>query len=313
MAGEIPVSDELRRKAAAEGTECVEWLDGLPRLVDEMATLWKLRIGESLPGGTASFVAAATTIDSAEVVLKLAMPAEIDGWETLDREARVLQEAEGRGCAWILAYDPDRHAVLLEQLGTRLADLGLPLSRRLEIICELVRQFWNVRPDTELPSGRERAMSLGTFIPETWEEVDRPTPSRVIDHAVRLGGKLGQADRAHRSVLVHGDAHAWNTLQHPSAADEFRLIDPDGLFAEPEYDLATSMREYLDELLLGDPFELGARRARQLAALTGTDAERIWEWGYLELVFNGLLLIKTAKNEAAGRVSLQIAERWAQA
>jgi len=313
VAREIRVSDELRRKAAAEGSHCAAWLAGLPRLVDEMATLWKLQIGEPLPGGTASFVVASTTIDGADTVLKLAMPAEVDGWETLDREARVLQEAEGRGCVRILAYDPDRHAVLLERLGTRLADLGLPLSRQLEIICELVRQLWTVRPDTELPSGRERARLLATLIPETWEQVDRPTPARFIDHAVRLADKLLRTDRPHRSVLVHGDAHASNILKHPSAADGFRLIDPDGLYAEPEYDLSISMREYLGELLVGDALDLGARRAQQLAALTDTDAERIWEWGNLELVFNGLLLIKTGKNAAAGRMSLQIAERWAQA
>ncbi len=313
MVREIRISDELRRKAVAEGTECVTWVADLPRLVREVATLWDLRIGESLDGGTASFVAAGTTVDGTEVVLKLAMPAEIDGWDTLDREARVLQEVHGRGCVRILDYDPDRHALLIERLGSRLADLGFPPSHQLEIICGLLRQVWAVVPVTELPSGFERAAWLGSFISDTWEHLDRPASVTVIDHAGRLADKLCHSDAGHRSVLVHGDAHAWNTLQQPGANGEFRLIDPDGLCAEPEYDLSISMREYLDGLLDGDPVERGVQRAHLLAELTGTDAERIWDWGYLELVSNGLLLIKTGKNASAGRASLGIAERWAQA
>jgi streptomycin 6-kinase len=38
-----------------------------------------------------------------------------------------------------------------------------------------------------------------------------------------------------RAVLVHGDVHEWNALQAPGGG--FRLVDPDGLLAEPEYDL----------------------------------------------------------------------------
>ena len=42
-----------------------------------------------------------------------------------------------------------------------------------------------------------------------------------------------------RAVLVHGDVHQWNALR---AGDGFELVDPDGLLAEPEYDLGVLMR-----------------------------------------------------------------------
>ncbi|HET9128780.1 MAG TPA: hypothetical protein VFN73_11920, partial [Propionibacteriaceae bacterium] len=72
-----------------------------------------------------------------------------------------------------------------------------------------------------------------------------------------------------------------NTLQ---AGAGFKLIDPDGLLAEPEYDLGTVMRGDPVELLQGEPQE----RARRLAARTGRDATAVWEWGVLERVVSGL-------------------------
>jgi len=41
-------------------------------------------------------------------------------------------------------------------------------------------------------------------------------------------------------VLLHGDVHQWNTLQ---AGVDWKLVDPDGLLAEPEADLGVLMRE----------------------------------------------------------------------
>ena len=40
---------------------------------------------------------------------------------------------------------------------------------------------------------------------------------------------------------MHGDVHQWNALQ--AAGGGFKLVDPDGLLAEAEYDLGILMRE----------------------------------------------------------------------
>ena len=69
----------------------------------------------------------------------------------------------------------------------------------------------------------------------------------------------------------------------------FKLVDPDGLLAEAEYDMGILMREDPIELLQGDdPHE----RARWLAARCNLDATAIWPWGVLERVATGLLLTK---------------------
>lgn len=84
------------------------------------------------------------------------------------------------------------------------------------------------------------------------------------------------------AVLVHGDVHEWNALQ---AGDGFKLVDPDGLLAEPEYDLGVIMREDPVELMTGDPYY----RSRRLSARTVLYAKAIWEWGVVERVSTGLL------------------------
>jgi streptomycin 6-kinase len=84
-------------------------------------------------------------------------------------------------------------------------------------------------------------------------------------------------------MLVHGDIHQWNALR--TAGGGFKLVDPDGLRAEPEYDLGVLMREDPVELIAGDPWD----RAHLLAERTGTDPVAIWEWSVTERVSTGLI------------------------
>jgi streptomycin 6-kinase len=96
-------------------------------------------------------------------------------------------------------------------------------------------------------------------------------------------------------VLVHGDVHQWNALR---SGDGFKLVDPDGLVAEPECDLGALMREDPVELMAGDPWD----RARLLAARTGTDPEAIWEWGLADRVATGLVLTSIGLQPVAGEM-----------
>ena len=99
---------------------------------------------------------------------------------------------------------------------------------------------------------------------------------------------------------MHGDVHQWNALE---AADGFKLVDPDGLLAEPEYDLGIIMRE--------DPLEGDLRqRAAWLAARTSLDEVAIWEWGVVERVSTGLLGTRVSMQPIA-RQMLDAAERIA--
>ena len=88
-----------------------------------------------------------------------------------------------------------------------------------------------------------------------------------------------------------------------------KFVDPDGLFADPAYDLGILMRGWNDDLLAGDALALGRARCALLAALTGVDEEPIWQWGFIERVSTGLLLTQLGLPDA--RDTLAIAEHWA--
>ena len=105
-------------------------------------------------------------------------------------------------------------------------------------------------------------------------------------------------------MLVHGDVHQWNALS--AGADGFKLVDPDGLLAEPEYDLGIIMREDPVELMDGDPRD----RARWLADRTGTDPTAVWEWGVVERVSTGLMAWSIGM-DSLGREMLAAADRIA--
>ena len=143
-----------------------------------------------------------------------------------------------------------------------------------------------------------------------WDELDGPCPVRVVERALLFAEHRIAVFDPERAVLLHGDAHAWNTLEDIAVPGRFKFVDPDGLVGDREYDLAIPMREFNDDLLAGDALRLGLERCHLLADLTGTDADAIWQWGFVERVSTGLLLCKEGHDKLA-RDFLQVAETWA--
>ena len=101
-------------------------------------------------------------------------------------------------------------------------------------------------------------------------------------------------------MLVHGDAQQWNALL---AGDAFKLVDPDGLLAEPEYDLGVVLREDPDEPLAADTWAT----ARWMAVRHDLDADAIWEWGVIERVSTGLVATRIGL-QPVGRQMLELAD-----
>jgi streptomycin 6-kinase len=294
----IRVPEVVRQKALA--VDAGLWLDDLPLLVASVEQDWGIAVGDAYSDSTEAFVAKATCVDGTAAVLKLIVPRSGDAAEN---EIAFLRLTGGEGCVRLLRDDAVRGALLLERLGQSLYQLALPIRRRHEILCSTVARVWRPAPGCGLPTGAEKARWLADFITATWEEVDHPCSERAIDHALACAERRADAHRNERAVLVHGDVHQWNTLE---AQDGFKLVDPDGLLAEPEYDMGIIMREDPVDLLQGDAHE----RARWLAARTGLNASAIWEWGVVERVSTGLLGTKVGLQPVA-REMLAVAERVA--
>lgn len=302
--------DTVRRKVLALGEPGRAWLAGLDGLVRDLANEWGLSVGRVLPGGTEAFVADARTADGQKTVLKIVVP-------TLDPRAgelRTLLAAQGRGYAAVLRHDQDRGAMLLERLGPQLCELGLSVAEQIEAICATLLEAWAPPPEEAgLVTGAEKARDLADFIETAWRELGEPCSACAVDTACRFAETRGRAFEPETAVLAHGDAQAWNTLLVPGMGPRrFKFVDPDGLVIERAYDLGISMREWGAELLAGDPVSLGKRRCRQLARRTDVEPEPIWQWGFIERVSSGLLLLKLGlENEA--REFLAVADTWAAA
>jgi streptomycin 6-kinase len=286
----VQVPEVARNKALAAGAG--RWLEDLPTLVCALEQEWSIAVGRTYEDATEAFVAEATLADGTPAVLKLLVPR---GRDVARNEITVLRLAGGEGCVGLLRDDEARGALLLERLGPSMWHLRMPFAQRLDILCDTAARLWRPAPDVVFPTGAEKGRSLIHLVTTLWEELDRPCGERVVAHAVACAERRIAAHDDERAVLVHGDVHQWNALRSGTG---FKLVDPDGLLAEAEYDLGVVMREDPVELLEADPLD----RARHLAARTGLDPVAIWEWGVVERVSTGLLGTKIGLQPVAGQM-----------
>ncbi|MEO8541770.1 MAG: aminoglycoside phosphotransferase family protein [bacterium] len=284
------VAEPVRLKAIHAGAE--DWLERLPKLIAELEAEWGFVTGQPYLEGTEAFVAEVTRGDGTPAVIKLLVPR--DSHVEL-QEITVLRLANGEGCATLFESDPARGAMLLEQLGPSLANTGIPADERQAILCQTAQRIWRPAAGWGLPTGAEKGRWLIDFIRKTWEEQGRTCSEQAVTYAIECAERRIAAHNDERAVLVHGDIHQWNALQ---SGDGYKLVDPDGLLAEREYDLGVIMREDPLELMAGDPHE----RSRRLAALTGTDETAIWEWGAVERLSTALVLAGIDLEPLAGQM-----------
>lgn len=286
----VDVPEIVRNKARVAGAQA--WLEALPELIAELERDWVMSVGAPYADPTEAFVAAATLADGTPAVLKLLVPRSGDA---AVHEVTVLRLTAGDGCVGLLRDDAARGALLLERLGPSLYELGVPYAERLPILADTAARVWRPAPDAGLPTGAAKGRWLIEHIERLWIELDRPCSERAVDHARACAERRIAAHDDERAVLVHGDVHQWNTLQ---AGHDWKLVDPDGLLAEPEYDLGILMREDPGELLAGDPFD----RASWLGDRTGCDAVATWEWGVVERLSTGLLGTQVGLQPTAGQM-----------
>jgi len=255
------VPELVRQRAMANGVAGRRWLEDLPQVVAALCDRWDLELGDPFRDGTASYVAAAVDRSGRACVLKVAMPLNVDEEQGFARSVLAHQLAGGRGCAELIQHDASAPAMLLERLGPNLAELGMALPELLDTIATTLRTFWRpVAEDVDLPTGAW----LARYIVTSWGELGRPCERDVVDRAVAYCDERAAAFDPTRAVLVHGDAHGWNTVEAGDGV--FKLVDPEGLRSEPEHDLSVAMREYNRPLLDGDTVRLARDRAELLAS-----------------------------------------------
>lgn len=328
----LQIPSLVQQKVSALGTQGEHWLADLPDVIAHLERQWSITVRQSLTGGSASYVAHARTVDGRDAILKIAIPGlDIAG------EARTLASARGRGYVSLLAYDAQQHALLLEALGPSMAQLTLPPELAIEVLCQMLRQAWEVprpapnkSPTVSKDSGmlrqaqesphpvvptltpaNEKAGQLGRLVSNLWEHLGRPCSERVVMQALRYAERRSAAFDLDRCVVVHGDPHPGNALQvlasRAGAESGFVFVDPDGFLADPAYDLGVVLRDWCQQLLSGNALGLARQYCELLSAWADVDATAIWEWGFLERVSTGLYVLAFGA-EDLGRPFLETAE-----
>jgi streptomycin 6-kinase len=300
---EYQLPREVRQRALSAGDEGAEWIESLPSTVSKLARKWRFEPGEVMTGGTESLILRSEMSDGSSAIVKIGFPATCD----CAHEARLLRLAHGRGYVELYDADEQSNALLLECLGGMLASANIDVDERIERLCAVMKSSWvDLKPLPGLMTGGEKALWLADFIQEKWSRLPDACHGDTVECALEFCHERAAAHDDAKSCLVHGDAHDQNALFDKN--DDLKLIDPDGMLAEPACDLAVPMREWSGELLAGDTPELGVARCRMIADLTGVDERAIWQWGFMERVSSGLGCLDVGLE--FGRDMLEVADQF---
>lgn len=294
-------------RAASIGEVGTEWLKKLNDTILDLENQWKIKVGQTLFGGSTAFVANARDRQENEYVIKLEMPDSV-GQTDFSNAIKALELVNGNGYVKLITYDYDKKASLLERLGKPLKESSIPVPEQINIICSTLQKTWTIPfQHSTLQSNKEVFSWFSGFIENTWKSLNHPCSEKVITQAYRFLESRHRSEDPKNHVLIHGDAHNANILQVISKENQFKLIDPDGIIYEKAYDLGVLMREWNEEYKR-HPVTKGIERCSQLSLLTGVDKQAIWEWGFLQCVSTGLLLMSI--DHTSGREFLAVAEAW---
>ena len=273
---------------ARHGEDLAGWLDGLPRLVRDLADDWELTFDGAPRHGRTAVVVPVRTTGGRPAVLKVGFPHE-EG----EHEALGLQHWHGNGAVQLLRADPARWALLLERLH---ADEDLSSLWDVEA-CEVVAGFYERLHVPALPQLRR----LSSYV-ERWTgrlaalPADAPVPRRLVEQAVSLGRSF-VADPGTDARVIHGDLHYANVL----AADRepWLVIDPKPVAGDPHYEVAPLLWNRWEETA-GRVRDAVRQRFLTVVDAAGLDEDRARDWAVVRMVHNALWTIEEAASAGRG-------------
>ena len=287
---DIKLSDITQRRAEMLGEVGQAWVKALPDKVRQALADYGLTFVDSLPGGSASYLAIVTDGSGAERILKVVMPTDLD----VTAEIAGLQAAKGRGYVGVFATDAATGIAIMERLGSPIADSGLAIQTQIERVTAALQESWQADTATQgLVCGEGKADWLENHIRHTPAKIGARFNTQMmhlaVDHIDVRRGTWCKQD----FVLVHGDAHEYNFLAATGdPAGKYKLVDPDGLRFEAAYDLGILLRNWISAYRHVEPMKALRNRAAWLSEQTGVATQAIVSWGFVEIVSTGIHLVE---------------------
>ncbi len=266
-----PLDEFIYSTRARIGDEARPWLGRVAALQRELTARWELELEDPIAGGATAYTTPAIRGGRDPVVLRISYP---DGW--FEEETRALLEFDGRGVVELIDHD-ERGALLLERAVPGTNALELDESDGDEAAAEVLEELWQPAPDGGFTDVTDEVGRWAESIPlrfiELMSPFERPLADLAADKLRELAGS--QAER----LLLHGDLAHHNLL----AAERmpWLAIDPKPLAGERAFDVASLMRDRIEDVLADDdPVSRLQRRLDRLSERLGCDRERVREWSF---------------------------------
>ncbi len=279
------------------GDAWVTWLDGLPRLVAEVAADWELTFDGGPTHGYCALVVAVRTVSGRPAVLKVGFPD-----DESEHEHLALQHWHGAGAVTLLRADPRRNALLLERLHREdLTDLW-----DLEA-CEVVAGLYGRLHVPALPQLR----TLTSYVERWGADLaalprDAPLPRRLVEQAVGLGRDLAGDPRTN-GTIIHADLHYQNVLA--GDREPWLAIDPKPVSGDPHYEPAPMLWNRWEELVrAGDVRDAVRRRFHTIVDAAELDEDRARDWVVVRMLHNAMWTVRDARR--AGRPLGPADQEW---
>lgn len=259
------------------GTAGEEWLEHLPRLLEECAERWSLTIEAPYEHLSYNYVSRVIRSDGSPAVLKVGVP---------DRERiseiAALEAFNGNGMVLVFEADTALGASVIERL-----EPGEPLNRLTEagdddaatrIAAGLMRALWRPAADGPFPTVSGWADGL-TRMRDRFDGGTGPLPTDLVNAAEATFADLTPVGPP---MLIHGDLHHGNILS--AQREHWIAIDPKGLVGAPGYDAGNFLRSNLEAM--PDPKAALIRRIDILSAELGMERDDLRRWSLAQAVLS---------------------------
>lgn len=271
------------------------WLKQIPQIINEYEHKWSIKVLSPYTL-TYNYVAPVTGNNGSQAVIKIGLPQD----KEFQSEIEALKIFNGDGITKLLKADKEKAVILIEQVVP-----GTPLStiendeKATKIIASVMKKLWKPLPVNHhfiTISQWTRAL-YGYHLQYNH---NLPIPLDLVEKAKRLFYELIKTSET--PVLIHADLHHDNILS--SSRNDWLVIDPKGIVAEPAYETSAMIRNpYKKISKMKNVEKLLKTRIKILSEELNINPERIRKWCLAQTILSG---VWTSENQDDTKHALKV-------
>lgn len=248
------------------------WLSQLPAQIAELTNRWQIQFIQPLSDLSYNFVAL-VRYRANNAILKIAPPA-----HQLFREAECLKHFSS-SAPLIYAQSETPNALLMEKLDPGASLKKLVLANQDEIATRLICQIILSLPKQAMTEAHFPHLAT---LPTALFNLEHHFDAKLLAQAQTWFRDLTSVSP--QDVLLHGDLHHDNILQHGA---HWKIIDPHGYRGDPAAEVGAMIRNPLDYLHHhAEMQKIVARRLSIMKEMLPFDPQKIKAWAFCMTVLS---------------------------